>query len=371
LCQLANFDLPVKATYLEYLKGSGQGDTISVLNTLVNRSLVRVDQSGTTFILMPLVVEFLRHKNIKTINLQGKKIENLAYDLVNKNGGRQDDRFPVLEDAWPVISASLPRLVVSSNSRLQRVCDALRHFLNFSGRLDEKLALATEAEILALSEKDFLSAGHRAYDVGWVHYLRGQSDEVLADARRAEAYWQDGKYGNRERGVALHLRGLGFEIGDNFEAAAKMYAICVDLDQTTNPESEDVCIDLNDLAEAERRGGDYNSAEVHYVEALRIARKVNYREGIAYITGNLGDLAFDRSAWVEAERLGLKALDLSEELGRKELIAHDCWLLARAFVRQGRIPEALPYIKRAVSIYRDIGSPDFEGAVNTLDECLA
>ena len=85
-----------------------------------------------------------------------------------------------------------------------------------------------------------------------------------------------------------------------------------------SPESDDVAMGLNDLAAVERQAKEYDAAERDYREALRIAKKVNDREGVAIYTGNLATLALVREQWAEAEALAREALELAEKVGRQE-----------------------------------------------------
>src|SRR5204863_3110295 len=123
---------------------------------------------------------------------------------------------PVLDAAWPTVSAALPRFLAGENERLQRVSAALQSFLNFTGRWDERLALSHDAENRALAARDFFSAGWKACQTGWVHYLRGQAAKVFACADRADAHWHEAKAGARERATALYLRGLGYKLTNEF-----------------------------------------------------------------------------------------------------------------------------------------------------------
>ena len=134
------------------------------------------------------------------------------------------------------------------------------------------------------------------------------------------------------------------------------------MDCSLSAESVDVAIALSDLADAERRSGDFEAAERDYREALCVARAVGDAEGVATSTGNLAELVLDREDWPGAETLAREALPLSEKVGRQELIALDCRRLAKALVRQGKADEALPYARRAVEIYTRLGSPDLENA---------
>ena len=60
---------------------------------------------------------------------------------------------------------------------------------------------------------------------------------------------------------------------------------------------------------------------------------------------------------------------MSEKVGRQELIASHCRHIAQALVRQSQAAEALPYARRAVTIYTQLGSPELANAQATLREC--
>jgi hypothetical protein len=108
---------------------------------------------------------------------------------------------------------------------------------------------------------------------------------------------------------------------------------------------------------------------------LRISKKNNNHEGVAIHTGNLAALALDREQWAEAESLTREALALAEKVGRQELIAGDCDLLAEALLKQrsksdwqSDLQEALSLSRRAVEIYTRLRSPHLQSAQETLGE---
>lgn len=366
---LTYFTLPAKVEHIATVANLPEPETDRALRSLTVRSLAVPSDELQTFILVPMVADFLRKKRPEVVAETGDRLEQHAYALIVENGYQEHDRFPVLDAAWPTVIPALSRFLSGPNPRLQTVCNALTTFLEFTGRWDEWLSLNQQAEARAIAAGDPYSAGWRAFDAGYIHSLRQQADAVLDCADRAAAHWQAAKAGSRGRAFAIRLRGFGHQLKQDYPAAITSYRESLDLHSSLSAVSVDVAIGLNDLAIAENHSGDFVAAERDYREALQVARAAEYAEGVAYITGNLADLALDREDWPGAETLAREALPLSEKVGRQQLIAEDCRRLAHALVRQGQAAEALPYARRSVEIYTKLDSPDLAEAQATLAEC--
>jgi tetratricopeptide (TPR) repeat protein len=187
----------------------------------------------------------------------------------------------------------------------------LANFLNFSGLEAEHQALNLQAEGKGLAAQDFANAGWRAYQAVLVFARRSQSAETLACAERCTGHRDRALFaGGREKALAIRLRGLDHKIEKNYPVALEAYQEALAIWRTISPESDDVAIGLNSLAAVEGLQGDFAATERDYREALRLARKINDREGVVIYTGNLAELALDREDWPAAEALAREALPL-------------------------------------------------------------
>lgn len=300
----------------------------------------------------------------------GKRLALRAYPLVLEHGDEQYERFPALDAAWPEIKAALPVLIGGKNHRLQRFCRALNTFLRFCGRWDEALALSLAAEQRAHETGDDLSAAWRANDAAWYLVLRGNPSEALIFADRIESYWQNDNVDAQRRAAIMHLRGEAHALLGNHQAAIDGLCEALQLHQSLSPTSKNVFKIRNSLAGSLRSAGELDKAAQQTMEALGIASRQEHSEGIAACTGNLAELALDRQAWPDAERLAREALALSEPLGHKQLVATDSQRLAKALARQGRGAEGRCHAERAVALFTELRSPDLPEARATLAECL-
>src|SRR5215213_7972902 len=166
LCALTYFGLPAKVEHVATVAGCDEEPAETALRSLANRSLVVPDIEEKAFALVPLVADFLRRRKPEVVAETGDQLEEYAFALIVENGYKGYDNFPVLDAAWPIVAAALPLFLTGPNDRLQIVCDASLRFLEFTGRWDEWVALARDAEPKAVATKDFWNAGWRAYHAG-------------------------------------------------------------------------------------------------------------------------------------------------------------------------------------------------------------
>ena len=366
LAALTHFTQPAKLKWLAEMTNLPERAAETALEDLTDRSILVSNIESLTFYLPPLTAKFIKTRRPEAVTQTGDALTSRAYALAMQYGGYSNyEGFRTLDAEWDFISASLPRLLIGDNDRLQMVCNRLELFLDFTGRWDDLLWLDEQAEVRT---DDKESAGWRAFQAGWTYYLRNQSAEVLACAARAAKHWLDSTPSNKA--TAVRLRGKGYELQEDYPAAIATHREALDIYRSISPESDEVAMALNSLASAEHANRDYLAAERDYREALRIAKIIEDDEGTAIYTGNLASLALNREQWVEAESLAREALALAEKVGRQELIASDCRRIAKALLKQNHnLDEALSMSRRAVEIFTLLRVPDdLQGAQETLAE---
>lgn len=374
LAALTYFNLPAKLKWIADMTKLPARTAETALEDLTDRSILTSDLPAQTYFLPPLTAKFIRLRRPEAVTQTGDALTDRAYVLALLYGGEDDyEGFPTLDAEWNFISAALPRLLTGDNDRLQTVCGQLFQFLNFTGRWDDLIWLSEQCEARALAADNKERACRNAYLAGMTYSIRNQPAEVLACAARVAEHWQ-GKT-PLHKAIAIQLRGLGHKLNKDYPAAIAAYREALDIHRSISPESDDVAIALNDLAGAERANKDYPAAERDYREALRIGKINNDQEGIAIRTGNLAALALNREQWAEAESLAREALPLAEKVGRQELIAGVCHILAKAIVRAQRaapqpapLQEALTLSHRAVEIFTRLRHPNLQEAQETLAE---
>jgi Fic family protein len=371
LAALTYYTREVEVKLIAELAGLSKTAAEAALGDLSSRALVVPDEEEKNFALVPMVADFLRRKRPAAVAESGQRLEERAQKLIMENGGEHYDRFPILDAAWLKVLPALPIFLAGSNRRLESVCAKLQRFLDFTGRWDEWLSFNLQAEVAFVAAGDHGNAGWRVCHAGHIYCLREEADAALTCANRAAAHWETSNAEARERAAAINLRGRALALKQDYAAAIAAYREALDLNRSLSADSADVATGLNNLATAEQSYGDLAGAERDYREALRVAHVADFDEGVATFTGNLAALAVRRKEWLLAEPLAREALSLAEKLGRQELIASNCYRLAKALLRQSKPAEGLSHARRAMTIFTRLGWPDLKFASSALAECRA
>lgn len=295
LAALTYFTKPAKLKWLAQMTGLPERADETALEDLTDRAILISDPESRVYYLPPLAAQFIKTRRPEVVNQTGDALVNQAYALVMQYGGHDNYQgFRTLDAEWEFISAALPRLMAADNDRLQAVCYQLNFCLDFTGRWDESIWLHEQAEARAIDAEDKEHAGWRVWWAAFAYSLRKQATDVLDCASRATEYWKDSS--SRNKASIILLRGQGFEIKKDYPKAIEAYREALDIFRVILPESIDVAIALNQLANIEYLNDDYFAAERDYREALSIAKTHNNQE-LMTIAGNLAVLALEQKKW--------------------------------------------------------------------------
>lgn len=369
LAALTYFSVPVNSKWVVEMTALPKQIVYTALEDLANRSILIANDETHEFYLPPLAAQFIKTRRPKAVAQTGDKLINRAYALLKQHGGDNYEGYKVLEAEWATIAAALPKLHTRENNQFQSICDSIVTFLEYSCRWDESIELAQQAEQKALAIKDKNNAGWRAYDMGWVYYMRGQSSDVLACALRAEKYWKNS--GPNQKASALRLRGLSYELDKNYSAAKSMYMQSIKLWKSKLSTKSLVSMAYIDLGGIEEVTGNYKAALDDFNRALDLARKNKDLDLVASSLSCLAGLAEKKREWEKAKSLAKEALTLAEKIGRQELIASTCHTIANSLYEEGLYVEGLPYIQRAAEIYTRVKNKDLQEVLNSLNEYQA
>lgn len=107
LAALTHFTTAVEVKFIAELASLNEAAAQGALSDLSSRALVLSDLEERYFVLTPMVADFLRRARPKAVAETGHRLEERAYALIVENGYNYHDRFSILNDAWPTVSAGV------------------------------------------------------------------------------------------------------------------------------------------------------------------------------------------------------------------------------------------------------------------------
>ena len=380
LAAMTHFNSNPKSTWLSKTTDYSEKTIEKVLQELVARLILVENKETNEYYLSSLTRQFARNKLSKEISETEKNLTKHVLRLALEFGGVKNTQGLLkLAEEWGMISASLPYFVKNDENDLQILCEALDMFLKSSGLWDDWLWLNQQAELMALASENYEDAGERAYKVGLIYGYRGQPNEVFRFADRAESNWKNtftAKVFFNEKPYISYLRGIGHSINKNYPMAIRSFNEALEIWKITNQNAIEVATVLNSLGEAQIASGETSRADIEFndakksiEEALSIATRNNYKEGITIYTGNLAIIALKNYEWVEAEKLASDALKFAEEIGLQDEIGRQNFYLAKAYLNLGYGGNrGLVASRKAVEIFTRLRHKELQAAQELLDE---
>lgn len=364
----ASFDALVETTNL------GRHALDSVLERLLGFSLVNLVERAETqelvedcYTLHPLTKRLARahltEDRAAADALEARFIEYWVGFAVRYGSADdvRDGALDQLETEWTNLEAAAQLLLGSSTERgttaedkiigprLIELTRALRSFLQFSGRLEERILLCTRAydEACALGARD--EAGWFAYDIANDNCSLERLDEASAWIDKCAKVWAK-REGKKERIALYRIRGLlAQHRREYFQAEGFLKrALALELELNLETFATSTLNELSSLAYERKR---YKDARKYLRQAMEIAVKLNDREEQAVYSANLGSLALVENKLDEAFDCFNQGLTLARECGLIELSGGAQYGLARVLKAQGQKDLALRMANEALAIY--------------------
>jgi tetratricopeptide (TPR) repeat protein len=191
--------------------------------------------------------------------------------------------------------------------------------------------------------------GWRAFDVAWMYYKRGRTDDASAWLQRSQQAWEHGGT-QGDYATAFRLGGLIAQQRKQFDEAERLLKESLNIRLTLNADREVAFVQMS-LAHLAQEQKNYSLAEKYLLEALDLGKKAGDVATQASVNSYLGELNVERKRWSEARKLFELALPIAKEVGRVELIARIRYGLACVYEAEGHTGLALPLAKEALAIY--------------------
>jgi tetratricopeptide (TPR) repeat protein len=229
------------------------------------------------------------------------------------------------------------------------LASALSSFLPFSGRWNEHIDLSSRAYRAANTSDTWRNTGWRAFDVAWMYYKRGRLEDATIWLKLCEAAWEHGGT-QGDHATAFRLGGLLAQQRRKFEEAEQLLqkALSIRLNLNADREVSFLYISLALLAQEQKN---FFLAGKNLLRALDLGEKIGDIGIQASVISYLGELSIEQKHWSEAHDWFERALPMSKEIGRVELIARIQYGLACVHAADGRADLALPLAQTALQIY--------------------
>jgi tetratricopeptide (TPR) repeat protein/transcriptional regulator with XRE-family HTH domain len=232
---------------------------------------------------------------------------------------------------------------------------------------DYQDATASHQRALALARDtgDPLAEAVSLTDLALVQQFTGDFASAAAGYRRALALFRAVGSEFDEADVLCELGGVYRQAGD-YAAAEASERQALELFRRIGDRLGQGWA-LDELGLVQQETGDYPAAAASVAEAIELFRDLGSRHSLARALNSRGELSARTSATEEARRCHTEALAIARELGAPPVQARALGGIGRSLL-PGHPAEAAGYLRDALAIFQQVGSPDAQGVQDLLDE---
>ncbi|HEY6104233.1 MAG TPA: tetratricopeptide repeat protein, partial [bacterium] len=337
------------------------GDVLDLLATLVDKSLVIAEESGSD----------IRYRVLETIREYGRDRLQESAEAAAAHGKHLHWFLRLVEDAEPELRrpaqlAWLDRLETEHDnlraalewSRNEnhgtgvRMAGALHHFWLLHGHLTEGrdwLAGFVKAD----PDRSALTHAKAVYALGALELRLGNYGTAKSLCEESHALFAAAE-DSLGIGLSLMVVGTVARIRGTYGQAREILEAAL----THSRQSGDtlaVAQTLNTIGLTARRQHDYDRAKVVLEESVALWRDLGDRWGLAQALGSLGAVVRYQGDYVLATTLHEESLALRRELGDRLETATSLQSLAAIAIEQEDYVQAKQPLEEALGIFRDLG----------------
>ncbi len=236
---------------------------------------------------------------------------------------------------------------------------------------DEQAALrsAAHAEEVAQAAGAHVELAKALWRKGWVYYRLGDAQAARAAGEQVLALGDTAEMHSEIAPSLILIGAVHFMLGQ-YDRAAQSFAQALTICREIGDRRRETLV-LNNLGEAARLRRDYGSAVAHYQAALATAREIGDRFGEILALSNLGGARAGLGEYEAAEADLRRVIDMAGATGWVNL-SETYRFLAKAYVEQAKIEEALEAGLRALQLGQEVGVQEFIAAAwRTLGRVVA
>ncbi len=334
----------------------------SVLGTLVDKSLLRIDLGGR-YGMHELVQHYAYARLVKAGELESAQNAHLSYFLRLAEeaepilyAAQQRQWLERLEQDHENLRAALKWSLENGNVEWSaRLSGALARFWGLRGYLNEGrqwleqvIALFEPGcDGLAFQAKVFMGAGMLAWRQSEFYRAAEYTEKSLVLTRQI----------GDPAAISRILQSLATieSARGNYTRATTILEEVLALDRESG-NRENLAYDLGSLADVAFQQGNYGPAQTFYEESLALHRERGDKNSIAICLHNLGEVCHQLGD--DAQSLGLteEATSLFRELGVKQGLAVSLGNLGELTLRSGDLERALRLYHEALSLQKELGA---------------
>ncbi|HHS97495.1 MAG TPA: tetratricopeptide repeat protein [Chloroflexi bacterium] len=213
---------------------------------------------------------------------------------------------------------------------------------------------------------DLHGLAHALFDLGRVHWFRGEWREALRCYRQADAYARSIPDDPFFRARIANVMGLLHWRGGRWRRAVRHFRRALRLCPDGAEYARNRGRMLSNLALALTDLGRWEEAERCYHEALRLSDQAGDTTGLAYTWGDLSDLYRRQARWEEAEACLERASTLWERAedtaGQADYAEHQ----GRLWADRGDATRARRWLGQALRLWKTLGNDHKTAELRTL-----